>query len=49
LALDALIAWFGAERHLYAFARALSDVQAAEELNEAGAALFERVPSRGIW
>jgi transposase InsO family protein len=32
--------------HLYQLARALSDVQAAEELNEARAALFRRVPAR---
>ena len=31
---------------LYALARALTDVQAAEELNEARAALFRRVPAR---
>jgi len=31
---------------LHQFARALSDVQAAEELNEARAALFRRVPAR---
>lgn len=32
--------------HLYELARALTDVQAAEELNEARAALFRRVPAR---
>jgi transposase InsO family protein len=32
--------------HLQQLARALSDVQAAEELNEARAALFRRVPAR---
>jgi len=32
--------------HLYQLARALSDVQAAEELNEARAALLRRVPAR---
>ncbi|MBK6787429.1 MAG: transposase family protein [Betaproteobacteria bacterium] len=32
--------------HLYQLARALTDVQAAEELNEARAALFRRVPAR---
>lgn len=32
--------------HLHQLARALSDVQAAEELNEARAALFKRVPAR---
>jgi len=32
--------------HLHQLARALSDVQAAEELNEARAALFRRVPNR---
>jgi transposase InsO family protein len=32
--------------HLHQLARALSDVQAAEELNEARAALFRRVPAR---
>lgn len=32
--------------HLNALARALTDVQAAEELNEARAALFRRVPAR---
>lgn len=32
--------------HLYELARALSDVQAAEELNEARAELFKRVPAR---
>lgn len=32
--------------HLHQLARALSDVQAAEELNEARAALFKRVPNR---
>ncbi len=32
--------------HLYQLAHALSDVQAAEELNEARAALFRRVPAR---
>ena len=32
--------------HLHALARALSDVQAAQELNEARAALFPRVPAR---
>lgn len=32
--------------HLYELARALSDVQAAEELNEARAELFRRVPAR---
>ena len=31
---------------LHALARALTDVQAAEELNEARAALFRRVPPR---
>ena len=31
---------------LYKLARALTDVQAAEELNEARAALFRRVPPR---
>lgn len=36
--------------HLYALAHALSDVQAAEELNHALAALFRRVPARsGVW
>jgi hypothetical protein len=33
-------------QHLQQLARALSDVQAAEELNEARAALFKRVPAR---
>jgi hypothetical protein len=32
--------------HLYQLARALTDVQAAEELNEARSALFRRVPAR---
>lgn len=32
--------------HLHELARALTDVQAAEELNEARAALFRRVPAR---
>lgn len=32
--------------HLYQLARALTDVQAAEELTEARAALFRRVPAR---
>jgi len=32
--------------HLHKLARALTDVQAAEELNEARAALFRRVPAR---
>ena len=32
--------------HLHALARALTDVQAAEELNEARSALFRRVPAR---
>ena len=32
--------------HLHQLARALSDIQAAEELNEARAALFRRVPAR---
>ena len=32
--------------HLHQLARALSDVQAAEELNEARTALFRRVPAR---
>lgn len=32
--------------HLHQLARALTDVQAAEELNEARAALFKRVPAR---
>jgi transposase InsO family protein len=32
--------------HLYQLARALTDVQAAEELNEARTALFRRVPER---
>lgn len=32
--------------HLHRLARALTDVQAAEELNEARAALFRRVPTR---
>jgi transposase InsO family protein len=32
--------------HLYQLARALTDIQAAEELNEARAALFRRVPAR---
>jgi transposase InsO family protein len=32
--------------HLHQLARALTDVQAAEELNEARAALFRRVPAR---
>ena len=32
--------------HLRELATALTDVQAAEELNEARAALFKRVPSR---
>jgi transposase InsO family protein len=32
--------------HLYKLATALTDVQAAEELNEARAALFKRVPAR---
>lgn len=32
--------------HLYALARALSDIEAAEELHEARAALFRRVPAR---
>ena len=32
--------------HLHQLARALTDVQAAQELNEARAALFRRVPSR---
>jgi len=32
--------------HLYQLAHALTDVQAAEELNEARAALFRRVPAR---
>lgn len=32
--------------HLHQLARALTDVQAAEELNEARAALFSRVPAR---
>ncbi len=32
--------------HLYQLAHALTDVQAAEELNDARAALFRRVPSR---
>jgi transposase InsO family protein len=32
--------------HLYELAHALSDVQATEELNEARAALFRRVPAR---
>jgi hypothetical protein len=32
--------------HLYHLARALTDVQAAEELNEARAVLFRRVPTR---
>jgi transposase InsO family protein len=32
--------------HLYELARALSDVQAAEELNEARAELFRRIPAR---
>lgn len=32
--------------HLYELARALTDVQAAEQLNEARAALFRRVPAR---
>jgi hypothetical protein len=32
--------------HLYELARALTDVQAAEELNEAHVALFRRVPAR---
>ena len=36
----------GAELTRPGFARALSDVQAAEELNEARAALFRRVPAR---
>ena len=31
---------------LHALATALTDVQAAEELNEARAALFRRVPAR---
>jgi len=31
---------------LHALARALTDVQAAEELNEARAALFRQVPPR---
>ena len=31
---------------LHQLARALTDVQAAEELNEARAALFRRVPAR---
>jgi len=31
---------------LHALARALTDVQAAEELNEARAALFRRAPPR---
>ncbi len=31
---------------LHALARALTDVQAAEELNEARLALFRRVPAR---
>ena len=31
---------------LHQLARALSDVQAGEELNEARAALFRRVPAR---
>ena len=31
---------------LYKLARALTDVQAAEDLNEARAALFRRVPAR---
>jgi transposase InsO family protein len=34
------------QEHLYQLARALTDVQAAEELNEARAALFRRVPAR---
>ena len=33
-------------KHLHQLARALTDVQAAEELNEARAALFRRVPAR---
>jgi hypothetical protein len=32
--------------HLHQLARALTDVQAAEDLNEARAALFSRVPAR---
>jgi len=32
--------------HLYQLARAMSDLQAAEELNQARAALFARVPTR---
>jgi transposase InsO family protein len=32
--------------HLYQLARALTDVQAAEELNEARAALIRRIPAR---
>ena len=32
--------------HLHQLARALSDVQAADEINEARAALFRRVPAR---
>jgi hypothetical protein len=32
--------------HLHALAMALTDVQAAEELSEARAALFKRVPQR---
>ena len=32
--------------HLHQLARALTDVQAAEELNDARAALFRRVPAR---
>jgi hypothetical protein len=31
---------------LHALARALTDVQAAEELNDARSALFRRVPAR---
>lgn len=33
-------------QHLRELATALSDVQAGEELNEARAALFKRVPAR---